>query len=308
MDVKSARDQFILSCVTERLSPKTIRAYEDHLDRFLEQLGDFQIEDLTVNEIRKFIQLEMTRQGRDGYLSSSSVHKAFSVVRTFANWSYREGLVTPCPTDNLRAPRIEQAIPEVLSDKELKDLHHHLRTEASLRDRSIIEFFLDTGARLSEVVNLNVKDVNIDQAYCRIMGKGRKEGVLPLGYSLRFNLHKYIHTEREAAIDESALFVSYNSGKRLHQTGIANVVRKHLAAIGIAGKKGPHKLRHTFATLFLRNGGSLEALRIILRHNDIKTTQIYLHLGSGHILQQHNHASPVDALYKGKRKSIAFLE
>jgi site-specific recombinase XerD len=161
-----------------------------------------------------------------------------------------------------------------------------------------MELFLDTGLRLNEVCALDLKDVHVQGAWCRVYGKGRKEAIVPLGRKLCRDLSIYIHAHRKPTYqDEPALFIN-RFGHRLEREGLAILVRRALANIGIEGKHGAHTLRHTFATNFLRNGGSLEALRRILRHNDIKVTQRYIHLVMDDVIGQHHQASPLDHMRK----------
>lgn len=293
--MKHLVQEFLLACVAERKSDRTLEAYRYHVNNFRKFTGNIPVEEITPRTVRAFITHEMTREGPQGPLSSASVHKAFSVVRTFLKWAHREGILDNDPVAHVKAPKLEYRLPEAMTREELDRLMRYLRTQSNFRNRVIFEFFLDTGCRLNEVVRLNLQDINLDEGYCKVMGKGRKEGMVPLGHKLRKDLYAYIHRSREGEQGEPALFTS-KSGTRLSRDGMATMIKRVMKTVGVQGKYGPHKLRHTFATNFLRNGGSLEALRRILRHNDIQTTQIYMHLGDDDILMAHGQASPLDRM------------
>lgn len=295
MLLKQVIQEFMLACIAERKADPTLDAYRYHLDNFCKFTGNIAVDEITSKTVRAFITHEMTREGPRGPLSSASIHKAFSVVRTFLRWAHQEGILEDNPVAHVKAPKLEYRLPEALTREELDRLMRYLRTQSNFRNRVIFEFFLDTGCRLNEVVLLNIQDINLDEGHCKVMGKGSKEGLVPLGHKLRKDLYAYIHRYREGEDGEPALFTS-KFGTRLSRDGLATMIKRVMKTVGVQGKYGPHKLRHTFATNFLRNGGSLEALRRILRHNDIQTTLIYTHLGDEDILMAHGQASPLDRM------------
>jgi len=254
MKLHIAIEEFLLACIAERKSPKTLRAYKDHLSNFSQFAGDPEIEEIEPATIRSFIAHEMTREGAHGrQLSSSSIHKSYSVIRTFFRWAYREGIIERCPVDNVKAPKLDARLPEPLSRDELERLMRYLRTQTSFRNLVIFEFFLDTGARLNEVVRLNLEDVNLKEGFALLHGKGRKEGMVPLGRRLRRDLYAYIHRHRQESRGELALFTT-RQGTRLSREGMATMIKRIMRAVRVKGRYGPHKLRHTFATEFLRKG------------------------------------------------------
>jgi site-specific recombinase XerD len=278
----------------ENITKTTISGYQYFLRQFTTYTGDIDTAELDPTHIRGFMATQMERRTKYGAkLSSSSVFKCYSVVRTFVRWLYNQYLTIKCITDKTRAPKIENYNPESLSDEEVSRIMHSLTENSPFRKLVIFQFFLDTGCRLSEVPRINLDDVNFEQGCIKVFGKGRKEGYVFMGERLRENLQIYIDKYRHAFEDEKALFVTVK-GNRFTTQGMLTFIRKILAAHHIKGKHGPHKLRHTFATNFLRNGGNLESLKRIMRHSDIKTTQRYLSLQTADLFSEQLKASPLD--------------
>jgi integrase/recombinase XerD len=197
-------------------------------------------------------------------------------------------------TDFTSAPKMTGDLPKALTDEEVLRLLAY--EDNNYRNMVIFELFLDTGLRLAEVANLELKDIHLSAGWAMVMGKGSKQAIVPLGKKLMRDLYIYVHQYRKPASDDvQALFLN-PEGEALGREGIAILVRRALAHVGVEGKHGAHTLRHTFATNFLRNGGSLEALRRILRHSDIKITSRYIHLLSEDMVAEHRRASPLDKI------------
>jgi integrase/recombinase XerD len=219
---------------------------------------------------------------------------------------YAQDLISTCPTNKTQAPKLEDPIPSALSDDEVKALFRHIKEEegriARFRNQVIFTLFLDTGMRLNEVACLTVDDLNIAEGRIHIKnGKGAKEGSVQMGNHLARALYTYLHRHRQANPGEKALFIGKN-GSALGYEGLSVMVRRAISAIRVGdGKRGAHVLRHTMATNFLRAGGSVEALQKILRHNDIRITQIYLHLTKEDIIEEHRRVAPLDFVYREHR-------
>jgi site-specific recombinase XerD len=300
MNLHDAISGFTLACIAENKSSKTIRGYQDTLDLFEQEVGNIQVEDLKPDHLRRFMADETKRKaGRikiDGALSPSTLHKRYSVCRTFLRWCYMQGYTDVNITNFTKAPRVPNDLPDALTEEEVKKILNFVRLKRDPRDRCIIEFFLDTGARLNELVQLSLQDLNLNEGYAIIEhGKGDKERVVPLGKSLRKDLHNYIYRYRFGRYGENAVFVN-RDGSRLGKEGVSMMVRRILTTLQVKGKHGPHTLRHTFATMFLRKTGDLETLRKILGHTDIKITARYTHLMRDDILDAHRRGSPLDNL------------
>jgi integrase/recombinase XerD len=257
------------------------------------------VNELNPNHVRIFIAHEMERKHpyTGEPLSSESVAKAYAVVRTFCRWLYDQGFTETCVTNRTKPPRTDHNLPEALTNEEINKIFEYLDIHCTFRDKVIWEFFLDTGCRLSEVAGLNIDDVNLQEGWAKVFGKGRKEGIVPLGNKLCGDLHRYIVKYRQAPDSEPALFVSNRTPhQRLTKGGLASLIKRVHKAVGVTGKYGPHKLRHTMATQFISNGGDIAILRRILRHSDIKVIQRYIILVQTDVQSAHREFSPMDHL------------
>jgi site-specific recombinase XerD len=305
LHLSQALESFMLSCHSERKSPKTIRSYQDVLTRFITSIGDIPTDTLMPDHISDYIASLTNLPGKvaDRQFSSHSLMKHYQVIRTWVRWMYAQDFISTCPTNKTHAPKLGDPIPSALSDDEVKALFRHIREEkgrtARFRDEVIFTLFLDTGMRLNEVACLTVDDLNIQEGRIHIKnGKGSKEDSIPMGNRLARDLYTYLHVHYQSNPGENALFIG-KSGYALGYEGLAVMVRRTISAIRVGdGKRGAHVLRHTMATNFLRAGGSVEALRKILRHNDIRITQIYLHLTMEDLIAEHQRIAPLDFVYR----------
>lgn len=299
MQLSEALQGYLLACKVNNISEKTMIGYEYNLKNFIEVVGDMPVIDLSPNHIRVFMVHEMDRKNSHNGkpLSSETRMKSYTVVRAFARWLYNQDLTPHCVTDKTKAPRTEQLMPEVLSKDEIHKIFEYLDIAGTYRDKVIWEFFLDTGCRLSEVSRLELDDINLLEGWARVYGKGRKEGIVPMGNRLCEDLHRYINRYRRAPSDEMKVFCSNKAPYRgLTKDGLQMLIKRVHKAIGIKGKYGPHVLRHTMATQFIANGGDVSILRRILRHTDIKTTQRYVNLAASDIIASHRNNSPIDRM------------
>lgn len=298
MKLKDSVDEWLIAKEIENVSVKTMQIYSSMAGEMVDYLGDIDLKDFEARQVREFLGYQMKREGRHGKLSDATLHKYYSVIRTYCRWLQAQEYKVLAPTDKVKAPKVEEKLPETLSDDELDRLWVYLNARCTFRVRLIFEFFLDTGARLSEVQRLNVKDVNLDNGWCKIYGKGRREEIIPLGKKLTLDMHRYlfdIRPEIVGNLDDDAFFVT-KKGTRYTKSGLSTLVKTKLKRVGVEGSYGPHKLRHTYATNFLRNKGGVEQLRRILRHRSVKTTQRYIALLPEDLINAQMVASPLDHL------------
>jgi integrase/recombinase XerD len=290
---------YYLACRVNNITQKTMTSYQSNVNNFLKVIGDMPVNELNPNHIRVFIAHEMGRKHpyTGNPLSTETIGKSYAVVRTFCRWLFDQGFTETCISDRTKPPKIEQNLPEALTKDEIVRIFEYIDIHCTFRDRVIWEFFLDTGCRLSEVAGLEINDVNLNEGWAKVFGKGRKEGIVPLGNKLCGDLHRYIVKYRQAPEDETALFVSNRVPHMgLTKGGLASLIKRVHKAVGITGKYGPHKLRHTMATQFISNGGDIAILRRILRHSDIKVTQRYINLVQHDVQSAHREYSPMDHL------------
>lgn len=298
MKLSDAMQRYIMDKELENLSPHSIRAYEIALRDMSKELGAMEIDDIDSNCVRKYLidlkKRDNKKTGK-GKLSGETIKNYYVRQKSFFNYCVQQEIIRRNPFDKVARPKYEEKLPETIPDEKIIKLFKILDRKSSFRIKLPFEFLLDTGCRVRELVNLDVEDVHLDDGWAKISGKGRRESIVPIGKKLKIDMHKYQHDIRPfyAVEEEEAFFVS-NRGTRYSTIGISQTIRRYLKLAGVDGKLGPHKLRHTFATNFLRNDGDLETCRRILHHRSVKTTQRYLALVPEDIRNAHEKASPLD--------------
>lgn len=278
--------RFVL--LVEGKAPKTIRVYLDALQRLINTIGDLPLGQITRRELRSYL-AHRQEQG----LSIYTIHQDFRSLRTFFYWCKREGYLSVSPMESIKPPKLPQKLPKALGPAQIEMLLQVVKaTEYPQRNETIIRLFLDTGLRLSELINLNLGDVDLVQGIAIVrQGKGAKDRHVPLGAKMCLRLHRYIRDSHQPLPGERALFVT-RFGSRFSTDGLRRLFRTLDARLPY--HLHPHMLRHTFATEYLRAGGNLEYLRRIMGHASIETTQIYLHVVDGDLTEAHKSLSPGD--------------
>ncbi len=202
------------------------------------------------------------------------------------------------PTDSLVSPRVGRALPKYLTEEEVVRLLKEADkagTAEGQRDANILELLYATGLRVSELVSLNVQDVDFEESYIRCWGKGSKERIVYAHDRALDGLQDYLSTSRMSLLgqkkDEAALFVNHR-GERLTRQWVWNILKTYSKRAGIDRKITPHTLRHSFATHLLQKGASLRHVQELLGHSSISTTQVYTHLTSEHLRDEYEKSHP----------------
>ena len=296
---------FIATKQIEGKSKSTLVWYQRHIAKFYEYLGDGRISDLTLNNARSFIAYLQERDTlykghpvtpeRNGQLSPHTIHGYVRAIKAMGTFLAEEGYTPTNPFKRLKRPSVPDTMIEVLSEDEIRRIEKSINIRCFIGARMMIIFhlLLDTGMRASELLGLELKDIDLKDQYCRVMGKGRKERVVPFGTITKKDILKYITTWRPEGSTEY-LILSVD-GTPLTYDALAHIV-KRLGEVNDIPRLHPHLLRHTFAVRYLMNGGDLMTLRLILGHNSIETTQLYLKLSNQHIMIRHHSFSPIDRL------------
>lgn len=301
--LSKAVENYLLALSTEGRSDWTIQNYRYSLERFLAHVGDQYVADLDETHVRSFVEHEKNRplariNNNDKRQKEYSVHKRYSVVRSFVRWLYTQRYIDFDFVSLTKPPKVAAVMPDALTDEEVRRIMRTKLVTQNFRNKVIVELFLGTGLRLAELANLKVDDVDLNDRTIQVLGKGKKYALVPISPRLRQELYRYIYDYREPRHeDETALFLT-ETGTAMTRYGVQTLIRRILREAGIERKVGPHLLRHTFATNFLRDGGNLEALRRILRHSDIKTTAVYTHLQIADLKAQISQFDPLDRLNK----------
>ncbi|MBA4376035.1 MAG: hypothetical protein C0401_07685 [Anaerolinea sp.] len=281
INLKDAIELYIQTSEAELKSWKTIYGYEDALKLFLGFCGNIPLEDLNEDHMRSFVIHEAARRrtvnGEEVEYSTETIYKRYKVVKTLVRWLHERKFIDEDISQYTRNPKRDVTLPEVLSEDQIKKVFRLLKGR-DYRDQVIFETFLYTGIRLGELAELKIDDLNFETGRMKVFGKGRRYETVPMGPMLMRDLKSYIDHHRQPAFPaEQAVFLN-KTGTKLEQRGVQMMIKRLLKQAGVTKKVGPHILRHTFATHYLRRGGSIEALRKILRHSNILVTAKYTHL------------------------------
>jgi integrase/recombinase XerC len=273
------------------ISPQTLRAYRGDLGIFEEfclRAGIDDPADVDHRLLRRYLANLQTR----GY-SRSTVARRSSAVRGFFRFMVQRGYLESDPAAALSPPRRDRRLPRVLRLEEIDEAEtqqglHIYRT--SLRDMAVVELLYATGMRVGELAGLDLEDIDLKRGEVRVLGKGRKERVIPLHEAAQQLVAGYIEKERPTLVadtgadtsKEASLFVNVR-GKRLSDRGVRRVVERFFRGLEGGKRISPHTLRHTFATHMLQGGADLRTVQELLGHVDLSTTQIYTHLSKGQL-------------------------
>ena len=281
-------------------SPRTIRWYVDHLReflRFVERDGDrATLGDLRPPEVRRWI--VAVQSTRERPLAPSSVAGRVRTVRAFASWLAREFDLPTNPLRGLPVPRVPDRLVPSLREPDVRELLRAVEEGSTRpdRDRAIVLLLLDTGVRLSEAAGLRVGDVDLIEGRCRVMGKGSRERLVPIGRKTRRALRQVL-ARRGRVGPAEPLFVGPD-GRALAAHAIQQLFRRLSGRASLSVRCSPHVLRHTFARSFLQNGGDVFSLQRILGHSptSLQVTRRYVDLVDDDLRAIHRSASPVDRL------------
>ena len=266
--------------VERNVSNHTIDAYKRDINQYLTYVSDLDIKNLSdvkSTHIRDYI-----RVLSDGGMAPASISRIISSIRTYYRFLSSENILDENPVLLINNPKLPKKLPDVLSEKEISLIINAIQESSQFyqRDKAIIELLYSCGIRVTELCNLEMSNLFIDEDLIRVMGKGNKERLLPLGIRSKKYLDDYIKHSRNSHIKKSGssfVFVSRN-GNQLTRAMINIILNKWTQASGLKKSVSPHKLRHSFATHLLEGGADLRFVQALLGHSDISTTQIYTHI------------------------------
>ena len=288
-------DQFLNFLRIERgLANNTLSSYGKDLMQFQAYLRDNGILEWQMVQPQVIVDFlhTMERSGR----SVATIARKLAAIRAFFQFLLEEDICQADPTVNLETPKQVKKLPNVLTLAEIERLlstpdQHH---PTGLRDSAMLELLYATGIRVSELVRMNLADINFELACIRCMGKGSKERIIPLGSLAQKTMIRYLEFARPKLLKnprEQALFLNQR-GKRLTRQGFWKIIKQYAKEAGIPKVITPHTFRHSFATHLLENGADLRSVQEMLGHSDISTTQIYTHLTRGHLKEIYTRAHP----------------
>ena len=298
--MQSSVDGFLDYMTVERgVSPNTLSAYRSDLAQLIEYLktncfngngGGWEgvDEDMMSQYLLHLHALEYSDTTRARKVASS---------KSLFNFLVDEGIVTRDPTENISSPRIGRSLPDTLSADEVDSLlvsASKQETSDGMRDQAMFELLYASGLRVTELVSLNIADLDLEQGTVRCLGKGSKERLIPVHSGAVTVLRRYIDEARPSFIKnttERALFMN-RRGQRLSRQGFWLILKAQSKRAGITKKITPHTLRHSFATHLLQGGAPLRHVQELLGHSSITTTQVYTHLTSEHVRTEYDKSHP----------------
>jgi len=211
--------------------------------------------------------------------TKKSISRKISVLKSFYKYLYKKKYIRKNYSSALIFPKLVKKLPSFLSEKELeKLLGEKYISEVSILDKAVIELFYSTGIRLSELINLKKDNVDFRNRTIKVFGKGSKERIVPFGKEAEKAIKNYLSIREICDINKSEYFFLSTEGKKLYPMKVNRLIRKNLALVTDLKKKSPHVLRHSFATHLLDNGADIRAVKELLGHESLSTTQVYTHI------------------------------
>lgn len=257
-------------------SMNTVESYKRDVTQYITYLNESGIQDATLatkTTVLSYL-LALQKKGK----ATSTVSRTLASLRSFYLFMMQNGRVSSNPTSNLEAPHVEKKAPQILAGDEVERLLEQPDTSDNkgVRDKAMLELLYATGIRVSELINLDITDINISMSFIRCRG-GKKERIIPMGNKAKEALENYIKNARVYMLknkNEMALFVNCN-GMRLSRQGFWKLIKHYRSAADIQAEITPHTLRHSFAAHLLENGADIHSIQEMMGHADISSTQVY---------------------------------
>ena len=295
--IAESAKRFLIS-LKEQLnySENTIQAYAVDLTQFNDFLSEYHSDsNVSVEKIDKLSIRHFFGKLDEEGISRKSIARKLAALRSLFKYLIRTGVIEHNPAKNFSFPKMEKRLPTPLSVEEALKLVTAPKADtfAGARDSALLELLYGTGARLSEIVSLNIRNLNWESGTVRLFGKGSKERIVPLGGPgwKALEVYEGFRNSKSKEGDEIALFLN-KYGKRLSGRGIQRIVKKYMSMTVESKGKNPHILRHTFATHLLERGADLNAVKELLGHEDLATTQIYTHVEAEGLKKAYKQAHP----------------
>jgi len=252
------------------------------------------VKTITEEEIREFIHYLSRKK-----IKPATLARKISSLKSFFQFLSSEGILTKNPLEELPTPKIKRSLPEVLTVREVEELiktTEITKNKESIRAKALFELLYATGMRISELLNLKINDLNLEEGFVRIIGKRNKERIVPLGEPAIFAIKEYLNLVRPSFLSQKSelppyLFLNRRGGK-LSRMGFWKILKKYVKIAGIKKKITPHTFRHTFATHLLERGANLRVVQELLGHSNISTTQIYTKMNKEYLKEIYNTFHP----------------
>lgn len=293
-------------CLERSYSKNTLDAYRRDLQKLLVFYADNHIDyrTVTLEQLDQF-----AGQLREEGIQARSVARILSGVRSFYRFLTLEKEVEQDPTELLESPQIGKHLPEVLSVEEIDSIINVIDVSKpeGVRDRAIIEVLYGCGLRISELCNLRISQLYLEDKYIRVKGKGSKERLVPIEGVAIDRVREWLVTRMGCKVkpsEEDYVFVSLTRGSRLSRISLFVYIKDYTERAGIKKNISPHTFRHSFATHLLEGGANLRAIQMMLGHEDISTTEIYMHIDKSKLRTEILEHHPRNILYEERKNDI----
>lgn len=275
--------------IEKNYSPHTLRGYRSDLEELSKFLGDKDPKDVTHLDLRRFL-AELKRKDS----AKRTVVRKLGAIRSFFRFLSREKYIKNNPADSVFTPKLDKRLPEFLdTEKTIKLVTApDVTSTMGLRDRALLEMLYSTGIRVSELVGIDVADMDLISGSVKVRGKGKKERLALLGSEAQKAVRNYLEGRESDGLGEKKHLFLNKLGTRLTDRSVRRIMDKYVKKCAIEEKISPHSIRHSFATHLLNNGADLRSVQELLGHKNLSTTQIYTHLETRRIKEIYSKAHP----------------
>ena len=287
MKIEFAIEDFLNYCIFEKgLSDKTKESYKNDLDvykEFLNEKNIHDVKDITPEDIKDFLKIRNEEK-------TTTVAHNLTVIKNFHSYLVKEKIVNKDSSEFIERPKLRKSLPKTLSVEEVdKLLDIELNTPFDYRNKAMLELIYGCGLRISELINLEINDIDEINCFIRILGKGNKEREVPLGEYALYYLKEYLNKRNQLLKDKpcNKLFLK-NHGQGMTRQGFFKNLKQILKEKGINQEVSPHTLRHSFATHLINRGADLRSIQEMLGHSDISTTKIYTRVSDEKVIEDYN--------------------
>ncbi len=277
----------------KRLSLNTLQSYRRDIEQYATYLQDLNLNNISNTNKTTVIAylLHLQKKGR----ATSTISRNLASIRSLYQYMEKNKIIEKDPTSELESPKVEKKLPQILSTQEVELLLEQPKCVdlKGFRDKAMLELLYATGIRVSELISLNVSDINLEMGFIKC-NKGSRERMIPIGSIAVTSLQEYLNKARELLIqknDEKSLFVNIN-GRRLTRQGFWKIIKQYKNQAKINKDITPHTLRHSFAAHLLENGADLRSIQEMLGHSDISSTQIYAQIAKNKIKEIYKKTHP----------------
>ena len=279
--------------IDKRLSLNTLQSYKRDIEQYITYLNDINVTNITNTNKTTVIAYLLHLQKK--VRATSTISRNLASIRSFYQFLHKKKLIDIDPTSELESPKVEKKLPQILSIQEVELLLDQPKCLdlKGIRDKAMLELLYATGMRVSELISLNLNDINLDVGFISC-NKGTRERTIPIGSISIAAVHEYLKKSRNfliQVIDEEALFVNVNGG-RLTRQGFWKIIKHYKNQANIDKDITPHTLRHSFAAHLLENGADLRSIQEMLGHSDISSTQIYAQIAKNKIKEVYQKTHP----------------